>query len=431
MNIDEKLAHLREAMDKSSLKNVTSDEQKISDYVFSKKHKRSSIFSNSKRTLQITTSIIGVLALCILMIYTSMGDNNYFNPSDPGEQPFVDPFVAKEKEKYQVVVVHSTSTEESEWNHLYKKQPIEQYVSNTRVLNKESKKAQSLISRYSNEEEKTRYPVAFVFNSEQMVFKTSEKEQLKTYLTSLHTPPAEKSPLGEYMLAGITLGQPFQKVTDTLGRTADVFKAREDQNQGPVMLFREEGSFAINVTLDNNQHTVNGINVYVDQLKNEEWKKKVPSTKQESIETFGNPKDIKTYKCQDNSTCTIHTYNDMYVRFKANSNDIANIEYLSPERQRQYKQRFLSKEKGKYYVVLIQGEASNAGGSEWDDVIREQLSTKMTGYTSSPGLVGDFDFWFINRYNVKEAPVAVVTDTEGMVFKAHTVEELKEFFEEK
>ncbi|MYL33670.1 hypothetical protein GLW08_19135 [Pontibacillus yanchengensis] len=432
MNIDEKLTHLKEAMNNSSLKDVTSDKQKISNYVFSKKQKRFSLFNNPKRTLQITSSIVGVIALCVLMVYTSIGGKNYFNPADPSEQPFVDPFVSKDKEKYQVVVVHSDSSKtDTEWNHLYKKQPIEEYVSNTRVLNKDSNKAQSLISRYTHEGEETSYPLAFVFNSKQMVYKTSNKGQLKTYLTSLHTPPTEKSPLGEYMLAGITLGQPFQKVVDTLGRTDDVFKPSEDQKQGPIMLFREKGSFAINVMLDDNQHTVNGIHVYVDQLKTEEWKEKVPSTKQESLKTFGNPQETKKYKCQDDSMCTIHKYNNMYVRFKANSDNIAYIEYLTPERQRQIQQRYLSKEKGKYYIVLIQGEASNEGISEWDDVMREQLSTKMTGYTSSRGPVGNFDFWFVNRYNVKRAPVAVVTDTEGMVFKAHTVEELKDFFEGK
>lgn len=438
MNIEDNLKGLRQSMTRTSLKGIEPDEQKLKRYVTERKKKRFSLRESSKRMTQFSASVIGIATLCMLMIYLGMGGFDEFKPLDPGEKSLPEPFVSDQEGQYQVVIVQGdpSDSKDRDFTNVLE-EPLYKDIIKEKVykLDKESTRGKSLLDRYKyiNKDDPTDFPSVFVFNTEQLVFHTNQVDNLDSFMQLLVGESTEEVDQGEFEIAGLTLGDPFQKALEKLGKADTVFPypPKEKGDIESSVLFREEGRFATSVLLDSHNQII-GFTFFVSQLKTEKWRNRVPTTKEDIRSSFGKPNKISNFYCGDNKSCKLYHYGDLLVKFNQGEKSVALIEYRTPKVQKLEMSKYLSDTKGKYFVTtLLEHDENKKERERWDEALPSFTEGILSGAKMHIGSLSGFDYKLRAKYNLQKTPVALVMDTEGLVLKTHDPQQLKEFFEQK
>ncbi|KGP90393.1 hypothetical protein N780_05220 [Pontibacillus chungwhensis BH030062] len=425
MSVDDKLKNLRKSMKQTSLKDIEADKEKTKQYVMSHKKKRFSM-NGPKRFAQIGASIVGMAALILFVVYAGSGEMDLTQ----GDQSGLGQEEAKEDLRYEMVVIDDEGElEDKEWKYLYNKQPMENYMKETRLLSDKSMEARRILA--SNPRPEGMYfPIAYVFDSEndQLIYRTDQLEDLKDFLPLLYQSPEPEQKKGEFTLSGITLGDSFNKVLEQLGEP-DVYSPSSDH--GPPYAVYKEGKTTVMGVSIGEENKVSEIRVEVAKTKEMD----VPRTMKSVKAKYGEPTSSMDIVCSERDTCLVEQYDLLDVKYKTDGKTVDYIEYDTPELEEEFMKSFLPKEKGTVSAIYVEGEDEIEG---MQDVMKEHrglalsnsLSIQESPNQQAPSIYNVMLQVFLT-YNLSEHGEVLLLDDEGEVLlRTKEIEKVDEFLED-
>ncbi|MYL35007.1 hypothetical protein GLW08_18320 [Pontibacillus yanchengensis] len=197
MKIDDRLKYLRKSMTNTTLKNVRADKQELKQKVLNEAEKRKTPFFpwNPRSFIQGAVSIVGVGVLCIFIVYFGLSRNGFWlneanNPNiEEGTQASVEELneqltersLADKEGAYNIIIVHDgkKNTEAAQkWD----------VVKNDIFLLEQKQKVDRVdyvVTReYWEAFQLEQFPVALVFNTEELVYETTKPDELIQYINN-------------------------------------------------------------------------------------------------------------------------------------------------------------------------------------------------------------------------------------------------------
>ncbi|WP_181348481.1 hypothetical protein [Thalassobacillus sp. CUG 92003] len=329
MNIEDKLLHLRKSMKATTLKDVNVDRERLKQRVL-EQSKRKRKWS-SKQWMQAGMSSFGAAVLCIFIGFAGFTNINFLshNGEPGGTTPTVPDadsmdettdehiatYLSEDDSRYSVLYLFDGSTDQrEEWTET--REQLAGDMDQTFIRNNFESFHSGVKERYNLDHA----PVALVFNTDEMVFKATEPEQLMNFYEEEIIQTTES----QFAVAQIKLGMTREEVVERLGEPTN---ETTGQQGNQTLAYHDGGAPIMYLTLDD--ETVITIDARPYNVTSENWQQLLPTNEQQMRDMYGKPDAQTEGSCYESATCQQYKYGELEITFNIPNKGIDRMVYES------------------------------------------------------------------------------------------------------